>query len=160
MTQHDTEAIALRDEERELVVLELDALLPALRGERRARYEQLREATAAGSVPAELARPLESLLELTLQTARARQLYRAEGERILTDLFRRTPGGRELARHLGDVNTALRSLAGHRLESATVRMRTLGHFTVTISTDAATITLAIRPEGVNVDSVSVGGSGG
>jgi hypothetical protein len=37
-----------------------------------------------------------------------------------------------------------------------VRMRTLGHFTVTIQSKATTITLAVRPDGVQVESVAVG----
>jgi hypothetical protein len=153
------QALALDDDERELVGLELDALLPALQGQRRERYEQLREAVAGGVVPADLTAPLASTVELALQTARARQLYRAEGEQILTNLLRRTPRGRELARQLADVNGALRALSGHPVEGVQVRMRTIGHFTVTIATDAVTLTLAVRPDTVNVESVAVGESG-
>lgn len=151
--------VALDEQERELVGLELEALVPALSGERRERYERLQEAVAAGSVPPELAEPLASVLELALQTARARQLYRAEGERLLTGVLRRTPRGRELARHLADVNTALGALAGQRLEGVRVAMRTIGHFTVTVTTEATTLTLAVRPDAVNVESVAVGESG-
>lgn len=149
--------ISLDPEEAELVAAELAALLPALSGERRERYLEFGEAVTAGRLPTEMVPILESLLELALQTARARRLYRAEGERILTDLFRRTPRGRELAGHLDEVNKALRALAGHTVERVGVGMRTLGHFTVTIQTSAATITLAVRSQGVTVDSVAVGG---
>lgn len=152
--------ITLDDEERELVQLELGALLPALAGERRRRYEQLGQAATSGRVPPEAVPLLESLLELALQTARARRLYRAEGERILTHLFRRTPRGRELTEQLDQVNDALGELAGHTLDRARVGMRTLGHFTLTIETEAATITLAVRPDSVNVESVAVGGAQG
>ncbi|MFN2557392.1 MAG: hypothetical protein ABR592_11105 [Nitriliruptorales bacterium] len=154
----DTEpgSITLDTEERELVRQELDALLPALSGERLQRYEQLGAAVGAGSIPPESVPLLESLLELALQTARARRLYRAEGERVLTQLFRRTPRGRELAEHLDQVNHALGALAGHTLNRARVGMRTLGHFTLTLETEAATMTLAVRPDSVNVESVSVG----
>ncbi|MDP8962122.1 MAG: hypothetical protein M3N32_10980, partial [Actinomycetota bacterium] len=149
--------IVLDDEERELVQLELGAVLPALTGERRQRYEQLRDAVTSGSIPPQSVQLLESLLELALQTARARQLYRAEGERILTHLFRRTPRGRELTELLDQVNRALVALAGRTLNRAHVGMRTVGHFTLTIETEAATITLAVRPDSVNVESVAVGG---
>jgi hypothetical protein len=150
------EAITLRDEEQELVTAELAAILPALHGERLARYERLREAVDAGNVPDDLAPVLEALLELSLQTARTRQLYKAEGERILTGLYRRTPGGRELSAHLRAVNTALEALADSTLDAVSVRMRTLGHFSITITTDAATLTLGVRPESVNIESVAVG----
>jgi hypothetical protein len=150
------EPIVLDDDERELVGLELDALLPALGGERLERYRQLRAAVATGEVPLDLTAPLASTIELALQTARARQLYRAEGETILTNLFRRTPRGRELARQLADVNKALRALNGHPVEGVSVRMRTIGHFTVTVATEAVTLTLAVRPDVVNVESLAVG----
>lgn len=147
--------VDLDDDERDLVGAELAALLPALSGERRASYEALADAVADGSVPADLVVHLQSLLELALQTARARKLYRAEGEKILTGVFRRTPAGRALTRQLGDINSALRAVAGHELRSARVGMRTLGHFTVTLRTDEATLTLAVRPDGMNVESVEV-----
>jgi hypothetical protein len=147
--------LELDDDERELVTLDLDALLPTLDADRRARYTALREAVVAGQVPGDLVPALESLLELTLQIARARARYRAEGEQTLTKLYRRTPGGRELSRHLGQVNDALATLAGQTIESLSVRMRTVGHFTLTIQTDATTITLASRPDTVDVESIAV-----
>lgn len=159
VTDTDGAALTLDTDERELVGLEVDALLPALSGDRRDRYVALATAVEDGTVPVELLPQLESLLELALQTARARKLYRAEGEKVLTALFRRTPKGRELSSHLGDVNTALRAVAGHTLRGARVGMRTLGHFTVTLQTDQATLTLAVRPDGLNVESVSVGEPG-
>lgn len=148
-------AIELDPDERELVGLDIDALLPTLDGDRHDRYAQLRDAVAAGQVPGELVPALESLLELTLQTARARARYRAEGEKILTALYRRTPGGRELSSHLGQVNEALTTLAGQTIASLSVRMRTVGHFTLTIQTDETTITLAARPDSVDVESIAV-----
>jgi hypothetical protein len=155
LAQEPAAAVELDDAERELVTAELDALLPALSEERRAGYEALADAVDAGSVPAELVVHLQSLLELALQTARARKLYRAEGEKILTGVFRRTPAGRALTRQLSDINSALRAVADQELRSARVGMRTLGHFTVTLRTDDATLTLAVRPDGMNVESVEV-----
>ena len=147
--------IELDAEERELVGLDLDALLPTLDSERQARYAALRDTVAAGQVPDELVPALESLLELTLQTARARARYRAEGEQTLTGLYRRTPAGRQLSDHLRQVNEALKTLDGQTIESLSVRMRTVGHFTLTIQSDATTITLATRPDSVDVESISV-----
>jgi hypothetical protein len=150
------EPLELDGDERELIELELGSLLSALEGPRRERYQALADAVADGAVPPDLVPHLESLLELVLQTARARKLYRAEGERILTALLRRTPRGRELSSHLADVNKALKAITGHTLNGARVGMRTLGHFTVTLQTDAATLTIAVRPDSLNVESVAVG----
>jgi hypothetical protein len=154
-TATDVGPLVLDDDERELVHLELQALLPALVGERRERYVALADAVEEGQVPADLVGHLQSLLELALQTARARKLYSAEGEKILTGLFKRTPAGRDLAAQLSDINGALRAVANRELRSARVGMRTLGHFTVTLTTDEAKVTLAVRPDGMNIESVEV-----
>jgi hypothetical protein len=97
-----------------------------------------------------------SLVVLTLPTARARARYRAEGEKVLTQLYGRTSAGRGLAEHLSQVNGALKALAGHTVKGVNVRMRTVGHFTITVQTDGATITLAARPDSLDVESIAVG----
>ncbi len=153
-------AVVLTGEERELLQAELAALLPALSGERRNAYQALANAVNEGSIPPELTGLLEGLLQLALETGRARRLYRAEGERILTDLFRKTPMGQELSRSLQEVNKALATLEGQTLQSVRVALRTLGHFTITIETNAVVITIALRPHSVTVDSVSIGGDAG
>ncbi len=150
------EPLALTAEERELLSLELAALIPALEGERRQLYQALAQAVEDGQVPPSLLPPLEGLLDLALETGRARILYRAEGERVLTDLFRRTPKGGELARLLEEVNKALSSLEGRTLKRVQVAMRTLGHFTIALEVEGAGVTLAVRPQGVTVESISVG----
>ncbi|MFN3420298.1 MAG: hypothetical protein ACK40X_01055, partial [Armatimonadota bacterium] len=111
-------------------------------------------------VPLDLMPLLEGLIKLALETGRARRLYRAEGERILTELFQKTPSGKELSRSLNEVNKALTVLKGQLLQRLWVGMRTLGHFTVTIETDNTIVTLVIRPDAVVVESVSVGGEAG
>lgn len=154
------ETITLTDEERELVQSELAALLPALSGERRSAYQALADAVDQNEVPPDLLPLLEGLIKLALETGRARRLYRAEGERILTELFQKTPSGKELSHSLHEVNKALTVLEGQVLRRVRVSMRTLGHFTVTVETDNAIVTLAIRHDAVTVESVSVGGEAG
>ena len=149
-------ALELDEEERDLVARDIEALLPTLDHDRRERYTRLRDAVLAGSVSPELTPALESLLELTLQTARARARYRAEGEQTLTRLYARTAGGRALTAHLRQVNQALGSLAGQSVESVAVRMRTVGHFTIAIQTRDTMITLAARPDSIDVESIAVG----
>jgi hypothetical protein len=151
----EVDPLELSDTERELVGADLDALVPTLDGARRERYAELRDAVGDGHVAAGLLPALESLLELTLQTARARARYRAEGEQTLTKLYSRTPAGRELAAHLRKVNEALTSLQGQSIESMSVRMRTVGHFTLAIQTDETTITLVSRPDTLDVESIAV-----
>lgn len=148
--------LQLTDEERELVQRELSALLPALSGEMRETYQALADAVERNSIPPDLLPLLDGLTKLALETGRARRLYRAEGERILMELFRKTPKGKELSQSLREVNKALSVLEGQTLRGVRVEIRTLGHFTVTIETDNAVITLAIRSDDVTVESVSIG----
>ncbi|WP_456338165.1 hypothetical protein [Fervidibacter sacchari] len=158
--QAERESLQLTDEERELLQAELAVLLPALSGERKEAYQALADAVERNSVPPDLLPLLEGLTKLALETGRARRIYRAEGERILTELFRKTPSGQELSKSLNEVNKALSILEGQTLQGVRVAMRTLGHFTVTIETEKAVITIAIRPDAVTVDSISVGGEAG
>ena len=151
--------VELDEQERELVAAEIDAILPALADERAERLAVLREQVDAGHVDPDRADALAGVVELALQTGRARQRYTAEGERVLTALLRRTPRGRELTSQLAEVNRALEALTDSRLTGLRVGMRTVGHFTVTISTEGARLTLAVRPDGVSVDSIAVGEPG-
>ncbi|GBD13992.1 hypothetical protein HRbin24_02041 [bacterium HR24] len=152
--------LVLSPEEQELVSQELRALLPALSGPREEGYRSLAEAVSRQEVPRDLVPLLEGLVAMALETGRARRLYTAEGERVLTDLFRRTPGGRELSRHLEEVNKALAVLSGRTLWGVRVAMRTLGHFTISLETEGASLTLAVRPGVVTLESVAIGGGGG
>lgn len=149
--------LTLTTEEQEIVQAELLALLPALSGERRKAYQALADAVDKGEIPPDLQPLLEGLIRLALETGRARRLYRAEGERVLTDLFGRTPAGQNLTRGLREVNKALSILKGQTLTGVRVGIRTLGHFTVTLEVGNGTsVTLAVRPDGVTIDSITVG----
>lgn len=152
----EAEALPLGEEERELVLEEVEALLPSLPPERREPFRALAEAVREGEVPASLLPPLESLLTLALVGGRARTRYRAEGERILTELYRRTPRGRELERRLREVNRALEALAGRRLRAVRVGWYTLGRYTLRLEAEGVAVTLEVGPQGVEVESLAVG----
>lgn len=149
-------ALSLNDEERQILLQELSAIAAAADPVRRAAYEELASRVREGFVTSEDEEALASVVAMLLETGRVRRRYRAEGERILTGLFRRLPAGRELEERLEHANTALAALAGKPLRSVRVGMRTVGHYTVALETEAGTITLAIRPAGIEVESLAVG----
>lgn len=151
------EPLVLTEEERELLLSELEAVVPALGGERREACQALIESAQGGAVPAHHVQLVESVVSLALDTGRARRVHRAEGERVLTELFRRTPRGRALAEALAGVNRALGALRGQRLRSIRVGVRTVGVFTVTVETEMAEVTLGLGRGGVAVEHVAVGG---
>ncbi|MDR7415371.1 MAG: adenylyl-sulfate kinase [Armatimonadota bacterium] len=151
--------IPLTEEEARLVVEEAEALGRAVREPQRSQMLRLVEHARAGEVPPDLVDLLEGLAVMVLQTGRARARLHAEGERLWTAMLLRTPRGQALQAQVEEVNRALRALRGVRLESVRVEMRTLGHFTLNLRADGIGLNLAVRADGVQVESVSVEGSG-
>ncbi len=157
MGTEQAEPLVLEPDEQDLLLRELDDYVAALPEVRQEAYRPLLESVQAGRVPPESLAALGELLALSLMSGRARRRYTAEGERILTALFRRTPLGRSVSTQLAQVNKALQALQGRPLTSVRVSMRTLGHFTLNITAGGAAVTLTFRPQGVEVESLTVGG---
>jgi hypothetical protein len=146
--------LQLSPEEAELVAAEATAAAGVLEGPRRQQALDLAREADRGELPDELLTVLERILAASLQGGRARQLYKAEGERLLTRVLSRTPGGQRRQADLDAVNRALRSLAGRRLDQVRVAMRTPGHFTVSVQTEGVGLVLVVRPDGVAVESLT------
>ncbi|HEX7010866.1 MAG TPA: hypothetical protein VF184_12860 [Phycisphaeraceae bacterium] len=149
------EPLSLEEQERQLLRDELEALLAALPDQRRAPYQALAEAVSDGQVPAEHLATLQTVLELLLSSGRARHAHRAEGERILQALYRRTPRGKSADEELAQTNRALRVLAGQRLNSIQVSSPIPGRYTLTIEAEAIQLSLIVDPDGVRVDKAAV-----
>ncbi len=156
----DPSGIRISAEERDILKAELEALIPVLSEDRQPPYQRLAQAIEEGLVDDDLEPYLDGLLTLALETGRARTLYRAEGERLLTDLFRRTSRGQSLVRDIEQINRALKILRGQQLENVRVGFRTLGNFSLVLETASFIITLSFTSDGVRVDSLSVGGEAG
>ncbi|MER3427020.1 MAG: hypothetical protein C4334_02800 [Pyrinomonas sp.] len=151
------EELTLAEEEAALVAAEATELTAALSGARREAALRLAEAARNGEpIPEDLLDLLQGLAVLTLQTGRARRQAGAHGEKLWTQILLRTARGRELKNEIASVNRALQALVGRRIEAVHVEMRTLGHFALTLGCQGVTITLAMRADGVRVESVSAG----
>lgn len=137
-----------------MVAAEAAAAAGVLEGPRRQQATDLAGEAKNGRVPDDLLTALERILLASLQGGRARQLYKAEGERLLTRLLLRTPGGQRLQGNLDAVNQALRVLGGRQLDQVKVAMRAPGHFTVSLQTEGVGLVLAVRPDGVAVESLT------
>lgn len=146
--------LELSTEEADLVAAEATAAAAMLEGPRKEQALAIAREAPGGSVPEDLLTALERILGASLQGGRARHLYKAEGERLLTRVLLRTPGGRRMQENLDAVNQALRSLGGRRLDGASVSMRAPGHFTVSLETEGVGLVLAVRPDGVTVESLT------
>ena len=146
--------LELSPEEADLVAAEATAAAGVLEGPRQEQALDLAREAGRGEVPDNLLTTMERILGASLQGGRARHLYQAEGERLLTRLLLRTPGGQRLQEGLDAVNQALRSLSGRHLDQVRVAMRTPGHFTVSLQTEGVGLVLVVRPDGVAVESLT------
>jgi len=87
---------ALSADEAVAVSEAVTAFVDVLPERNRRSWEQLAAEAANGEITNELVPALERVCALALETGKARSLGRAEGERLLTAVYRRTPGGSAL----------------------------------------------------------------
>jgi hypothetical protein len=148
--------VSLDAAQREFLGEEVAALLAGVHApQARAPWEELAAAVAEGTVPERLLPRLESALEMSLQTGRARKIHGADGEQSLLRLFHKTPRGAAARRSTEAVNTALRALAGQTLEGLVVTSQGPGVFRLGVSTDRCKLALEIDRHGVTVESLEV-----
>ncbi|MFB3738202.1 MAG: hypothetical protein ACE14W_04470 [Candidatus Velamenicoccus archaeovorus] len=146
----------LLPDEREPLAEMAEAYAAAVPEDLAGPYRRLTAAARAGTVPSELSHLMERVCALALQTGKARAQGRAEAERALMAVLRRSPGGLELAASLEEVNRALSSLAGRPLRSVRAAMRIPGRYTLALEVDGVSLTLGLGPEGIVVESLATG----
>ena len=148
-------SVAVATEEREVAVDEVRAVLGAARDEGyRARLTDLADALKAGELAAEQAEELERVLELGLQAGRIRAVYGPAGEQAALRLFRRLPGGAELAETARSVSAALATLNGRPLDS--FRIEAVGPGMYRIAVVAGGVEAAVRIDRSGVQLASIG----
>src|SRR5579883_1234207 len=123
--------LKLADDERELLTAELAQALPQVRNpETQAAYADLLTAAEQGEVPAELLSPLETLLEVGLESGRIRKVHSAHGEMAALRLYQRTPRGASVRESTELVNAALRGVQGQSIEELLVSPSGPGAYTI------------------------------
>lgn len=149
--------LTLEPAEQELLLQDVPAFARNLKDPAsQARYAALAEAVAAGEVPTDLVRSLETMLELALHSKAVRNRHGPDAERTLSDLYFRTGRGAALREAARDVTRALQALQGQTIERISVTAGA-GRHTISINTDRAQLTLSVDNSGVAVDRVEVGG---
>ena len=148
--------VALDDAQREVLLEELGALAGSLRDpESRGPWEDLAESVEAGAIREPHLSRLEGLLEMSLQTGRARRVHGADSEQALLRLFRQTPRGAAARRATESVNEALASLAGQTLETMLFTVQGPGVYRLGVAAGPYRLTLEIDRHGVTVESLEV-----
>lgn len=147
-------ALALEGEEREVALAEVDAVRAAVQdGDYRERLDALRESIDDAAVEPADAAELERLVTLALQSGRIRALYGPGGEQALLRLYRKLPGGVELARSAAAVGEALSGLQGRALESVSLTAVGPGAFSLTVAAGGVQLKVHLDRQGVRLASV-------
>jgi hypothetical protein len=150
--------VKLSEQERELLHTEVAQALDQVRSpELKVRYGELLTAIDQGEVPDDLVEPLQTLLEVGLESGRIRKVHTPHGEMAARRLFSRTPRGAALQSSAAEVNEALRALAGHTLEELSVGVTGPGQFSVSVGTSEGKLLLTLDRQGVRLKTVEVGG---
>jgi hypothetical protein len=148
-------AVALKGEERDVALAEVDAVRAAVSDEGyRERLDALRESLEDERAvePDEVA-DLERLVTVALQSGRIRALYGPGGEQALLRLYRRLPGGIELAQSATAVGEALSGLQGRTLESVALTAVGPGSFSLTVAAGGVQVKVHLDRQGARLASV-------
>jgi hypothetical protein len=148
-------ALALKGEEREVALAEVDAVRAVVHdGEYRERLDTIREALEdAGPLGEDETTELERLVTIALQSGRVRALYGPGGEQALLRLYRRLPGGVELSESATAVTEALSGLEGRPLESVSVSAVGPGVFSLALTAGGVQLKVHLDRQGARLASV-------
>ncbi len=149
-------SVAVKAEEREVALGEVQAVLAAARDEGyRERLATLVTSVEEGNLAPEEASELERVLELGLQAGRIRAVYGPGGEQAALRLFRRLPAGAELTETARSVSAALTTLNGRSLESFRIEVIGPGMYRIALVADGAEVAVRLDRSGVQLASVGV-----
>jgi hypothetical protein len=149
-------SVAVKAEEREVALGEVQAVLSAARDEDyRARLASLVSSVEQGELDGDEAAELERVLELGLQTGRIRAVYGPGGEQAGLRLFRRLPAGAGLAETARSVSAALATLNGRSLESFRIEVIGPGMYRLALVAGGAEVAVRLDRSGVQLASIGV-----
>jgi len=150
-------SVAVKAEEREVALGEVQAVLAAARDEDyRVRLAALAASVEEGELADDEAVELERVLELGLQTGRIRAVYGPGGEQAGLRLFRRLPAGAGLAETARSVSAALAAtLNGRSLDSFRIEVVGPGMYRIALVAGGAEVAVRLDRSGVQLASIGV-----
>jgi hypothetical protein len=151
-------ALAVRGEERELALSEVEAVRAAVpEGETRERLDAIHAALTGGALEEDDTAELERLVTLALQTGRARALYGPGGEQALLRLYRRLPAGVEARESATAVTEALARLRGKPVERIDLAAVGPGRHSLTLEAGGLRLLVHLDRNGARLASVETSG---
>lgn len=151
-----TEPFALNEDEGLAVAETAVAYAAAVPADRGVIYRELAAQAAEGEIEHDLVPALERVLVLALETGKARAIGKAETERHLLTVYRRTPGGKALSDETAAVNKVLAQFKGKELASARISARMPGKYQLDLAVEGISIAITLEPGGVEVRSLDAG----
>jgi hypothetical protein len=149
-------ALSIDTLQKEILEREVQAFLQgSVDPEAQARYAALLQEVEDEEITEERCQTLAGILEIIVESGRARKLYGPPGENSLTSLFQKTSRGAALTQMSTQVNQALRGLKGQTLEGINFRSSGPGSWVLTLQTDHCELTLRIDRKGIRVDNLGV-----
>jgi hypothetical protein len=149
-------SVAVKAEEREVALGEVQAVLAAARDEGyRERLAALATAVEEGELAAEEASELERVLELGLQAGRIRAIYGPGGEQAALRLFRRLPAGAGLTETARSVSAALTTLNGRSIDSFRIEVIGPGMYRIALVAGGTEVAVRLDRSGVQLASIGV-----
>ena len=149
-------SVAVKAEEREVALGEVQAVLAAARDEAyRDRLTALATSVEEGELAGDEAAELERVLELGLQAGRIRAIYGPGGEQAALRLFRRLPAGAELSETARSVSAALATLNGKTIESFKIEAIGPGMYRIALVAGGAEVAVRLDRSGVQLASIGV-----
>ena len=154
-----SDAVAVRGEERELVLSAVEAVLSAVpEGDYRERLDAIHSALADdGPVSEDDTAELERLVTVALQSGRARALYGPGGEQALLRLYRRLPGGIEARESASAVSEALGQPTGKPLEQIALSVVGPGSHSLALEAGGVRLLVDLDRNGARLASVETSG---
>jgi hypothetical protein len=150
--------ITLAEDEREVLMAEVAQALDQIRvPELTVTYGELLTAVDQGEVPDELLEPLQTLLEVGLESGRIRRVHTAHGEMAAGRVFSRTPRSRAVRSTTDELNASLKALEGQTIQELTLSPHGPGAYSLSIATDQGKLLLRMDRQGVRLQSLEVGG---
>jgi hypothetical protein len=153
-THDDAPTVELSAEEASAVGDVVASYARAVPPGREQPYVDLLEALEAGTITGPRVATLEQVCALALETGQARRIGLAEVETLVSNVYRRTPGGRARVAEVKGVNEALAQLAGQELRSAKLTWTRPGRYTFTFGVTGFNLTLVISPDGLEVQNLT------
>ena len=151
-------AVAVRGEERELALSEVEAVLSAVpAGETRERLAAIHVELSDGAVDEAHTDELERLVTIALQSGRARAVYGPGGEQALLRLYRRLPGGIDARESATAVSDALAQLTGEQLERISLTAVGPGRHSLALEAGGMRLLVHLDGHGARLASVETSG---